>query len=322
MFRTNARERIYEYNADTGQPNFTDRGESWSEKVSAVTPFSEWEISLPEKLNKGLKFSDVMAEITLTFVLDVRMVGKSKMRLRSSAQLPSFDTLIDQMAGKTTLNGWDVVFNMSLEKIQDVLNKQYDALKQNTSYGGKIQVTTQYEVMSRVTALKKFQLEYGYPKLSFLANNSANVLMEIPILSGTIQKGMRMGDEEKWDTEEEVNKGAYIVAHLPLSAAAGKTEHSKDKKILSVILDFAEGVFVAKNMRVENDDEKAAFNMEIVNYFTNHRTEFIINSLNMEQMSVLDDLKPNEFVFKTLITEQKTQILQLFIMTNNRKPEL
>lgn len=48
MFRTNARERIYEYNADTGQPNFTDRGESWSEKVSAVTPFSEWEISLPK----------------------------------------------------------------------------------------------------------------------------------------------------------------------------------------------------------------------------------------------------------------------------------
>lgn len=72
-------------------------------------------------------------------------------------------------------------------------------------------------------------------------------------------------------------------------------------------------------MRVENDDEKAAFNEALVNYFINHPIQFIINSLNMNQMSVLNDLKPSEFVFKTLITAQETQILQLFIMTNNRK---
>ncbi|MDE6635302.1 MAG: hypothetical protein K2K09_01695, partial [Lachnospiraceae bacterium] len=205
MFRTNARERIYEYDADTGLPDFTDRGESWSEKVSAVTPFSEWEISLPEKLNQGLKFSDVMIGITLTFVLDVRIVNDTKMLLRSSNALPSIDTLIDQMTGKTTLNGWDVVFNMSLDKIQDVMNKQYDKLKQNTSYGGKIDVITSSEVGPGVTALKIFKLEYGYPKLSFLANDSTNVKMEIPILSGTLQRGVIIGDEEKWYPAEEVN---------------------------------------------------------------------------------------------------------------------
>lgn len=319
MFRTNARERIYEYNVDTGQPNFTDRGESWSEKVSAVTPFSEWEISLPEKLNQGLKFSDVMTEITLTFVLDVRIVNQTKMLLQSSNTLPSIDTLIDQMAGKTTLNGWDVVFNMSLGKIQDVLNKQYDNLKQKPSNKKEIDITTSSEVLTGVNALKRFQLKCGYPKLSFLENDPTNVQMEIPILSGMVQKGMQNGKDENWDPPEAPNPGAYISAHLPLGIQVGKVEDSHAENILSVILDFAEGVFTAKNMRVENDDEKAAFNEALVNYFINNPIQFIINSLNMNQMSVLNDLKPSEFVFKTLITAKKTQILQLFIMTNNRK---
>ncbi len=318
MFHTNARERIYEYNADTGQPGFTDRGESWSENVSAVTPFSEWEISLPEKLNHGLKFSDTMAQITLTFVLETRIIDATRlMRLQDSDELPAIDTVLSQMAGKTTLNGWDVVFNMLLEKIQKVLNTQYDKLKQNTSYGGKINVTTSYEVVSGVTGLTKFQLEYGYPEISFLANDPTNVKMKIPISGGKVQKGIKMDDVEKWDPEETVADGAYISAQLPLGMAAGKVTGSQN--ILSVILDLANGTFVAKNMRVENDNEKAEFNKTVVNYFTDHSVQFIINSLNMNQMSVLNDLKPNEFVFKTLVTKQGTEILQLFIMTNNRK---
>lgn len=318
MFRTNARERIYEYNAETGQPNFSDEGESWSENVSAITPFSVWEISLPENRNAGLKFSDVMTEITLTFVLDARILGRAIM-FRSINALPGMDTLLEQMEGNTVLNGWDVVFNMSLQKIQDVLNKQYDKLKQNTSYGGNIDVQTEYEVTSKVTGLQKFKLKYGYPKLSFLPNDPVNVSMEIPILSGTIQKGMKMGGVEAWDDPENVNDGAYVLAQLPLGKAVGKVKDPKSDHIVSVMIDFAAGTFVAKNMRVENDEDGAAFNNALINYFTRNPVNFIINSLNMNQISVLNDLKPNEFVFKTLITTQNTQILQLFIMTNGRK---
>lgn len=320
-FRTNARERIYEYNADTGQPNFTDGGESWSENVSAVTPFSEWEISLPEKLNQGLKFSDVMAEITLTFVLDARIVNELRtMRLRNSDELPAMDELIDEMKGSTALNGWDVVFNMSLEKIQGVLDKQYEALKQSTSYGGHINVETR-EVKTRVTILKKFELDYGYPKLSFLTNDTTSVQMEIPILRGMVQDGDIIKGEEEWDDPISVNEGAYILAYLPLGKVEGgvSSPDSENKNISSIVLDFAEGTFVAKNMSVEGDDDKADFNKALEVYFTNNPVKFVINSLNMEKMTVLDDLKPNEFVFKTLITAQNTQILQLFIMTNKRK---
>lgn len=318
MFRTNARERIYEYDAETGLPNFTDEGESWSENVSAVTPFSEWEISLPEKQNAGLKFSDVMAEITLTFVLDARILNKAMM-FRSINALPGIDTLLEQMKGNTVLNGWDVVFNMSLQKIQDVLNKQYDKLKQNTSYGGNIDVQTEFEFTSDVTGLQKFKLKYGYPKLSFLPNDPTNVKMEIPVLSGKVQKGVRISGVEKWDDPESVNDGAYVLAYLPLGKAAGKVKDPKSDNIISIIIDFAAGTFAAKNMRVENDDGRAAFNNALINYFTNNPVCFVINSLNLNQISVLNDLKPNEFAFKTLITAQNTQILQLFIMTNGRK---
>ncbi|MCM1261718.1 MAG: hypothetical protein NC313_03275 [Butyrivibrio sp.] len=317
MFRTNARERIYEYNADSGMPNFTDEGESWSENVSAVTPFSEWEISLPEKRNSGLKFADIMADITLTFVLDVRIVNKVMM-LRSVNELPAVDTLIGQMAGNTVLNGWDVVFNMSLQKIQDVLDKQYEKLKQNTSYGGNIDFEAKYEITSTVTGMQKFKLKYGYPKLSFLTDDPINVKVEIPILSGTVQNGVKTSTGKSWDDPVNVDEGAYILAYLPLGKAAGMVNDSESENILSVIIDFAKGSFVAKNMKVINNNN-AEFSKALEEYFAKKPVNFIINSLNMNRMSVLDDLKPSEFLFKTLITAQGTQILQLFIMTNCRK---
>ena len=47
--------------------------------------------------------------------------------------------------------------------------------------------------------------------------------------------------------------------------------------------------------------------------------KFIINTLDLNKITTLDDMRPNQFVFKTLITQTyKNQILQLFIMTGSR----
>ncbi|MCH5248405.1 MAG: hypothetical protein J1E98_00660 [Lachnospiraceae bacterium] len=324
MFCTNARERIYEYNADTGQPNFTDGGESWSENVSAVTPFSEWEISLPKKLNQGLKFSGVMAEVTLTFVLDTRIVNEANLRQRcNSGKLSTIDELVKEMKEGNALNDWDVVFNLSLEKINEVLEKQHKALTKDTLYCAHIKFNTDYVVSSRTIGMKKIEFDYTYPKISFLANDPTRVQMVIPISSGTVQTGEKnsITNEEFWDDPEPVGDDAYILADLPISRVEGavKASNPEHKNILSIVLNLAEGTFDPKNMRVEGGADKAAFNRGLEEYFTTKPVIFVINSLNMENMSVLDDLKPNEFVFKTLITKNDTEILQIFIMTKNRK---
>ena len=41
-FRTVPRSRVYEYFFKDNEPKFSDHGESWSEGVSRVTPFSTW----------------------------------------------------------------------------------------------------------------------------------------------------------------------------------------------------------------------------------------------------------------------------------------
>lgn len=129
---------------------------------------------------------------------------------------------------------------------------------------------------------------------------------------------MKTSTEESWDDPVNVDEEAYILAYLPLGKAAGMVNDSESENILSAIIDFAKGSFVAKNMKVINNNN-AALSKALEEYFANNPVKFIINSLNMNQRSVLDDLKPSKFFFKTLITAQGTQILQLFIMTNLRE---
>lgn len=74
-FHTPWRERVYQFDVATGQPDFSDQGHSWSADISPVTPFGSWLISLPKtQTNRGLAFAGLTVDIRLTFVLDARIV--------------------------------------------------------------------------------------------------------------------------------------------------------------------------------------------------------------------------------------------------------
>jgi hypothetical protein len=85
-FRTPSRERIYAYKVEGNRPNFTDGGQSWSQGVSRITPFSTWDISFPDtRINKGIKFNKDFLTITLSFVLEARIVdAQEMMRLKAA----------------------------------------------------------------------------------------------------------------------------------------------------------------------------------------------------------------------------------------------
>jgi hypothetical protein len=210
IFNTVRRTRTYEYDVDGNRPRFSDSGESWSEDVNPVTPFSLWEISLPNtKTNKGIVFDGLTVTITLSFVLHARIheernltLTRKRMMLRAAAPVkPPKNTLLAQMFGKSVLNNWDVVFNMSLDQINRVLKTQYDTLKNiDKKYGGKISADTAVPAADigeiKQFSLLKFDIEYGYPKLEFLVNNDNTGNLEMQILpGGTVQKGSRyVGD--------------------------------------------------------------------------------------------------------------------------------
>ena len=88
-FRTPWRERIYEYRAADDTPTFSDGGKSWSDGVSRITPFSNWEISFPDtRTNKGIRFDKERLTIRLSFILEARIVDAEKiLQLRTARKL-------------------------------------------------------------------------------------------------------------------------------------------------------------------------------------------------------------------------------------------
>ena len=366
VFNTLQRQRTYEYEVEGNKPKFSDHGESWSKDVTPITPFSEWEISLPDtRTNKEISFDGITAKVTLSFVLEARIHDAAQAILKKSRALkkanakPPINTLLSQMAGKSILNNWDVVFNMMLNKINDVLKLQYEELKNNDpTYGGKITVDT--SILGnpigniKTYVLQKFDLQYGYPKLEFLINDATNGKLELNIPAGKVQNGSRYVADDTVrnkvylevtaeqagvplsDIKEETIDGrpmlvlqfygqpATIGATATLEAVI-KIDQVKglvnnNNNILSVVLDMQKGAFAANNIQIElNDEQKLAFSNAVSAYFVNHPVRFIINSLDLTGIATLGDLTPSQFLFKAFKSQSGNEMLQLFIQTNRRE---
>ena len=365
-FNTLQRQRTYEYEVKDNKPKFSDHGESWSDGVTPITPFSVWEISLPDtSKNKELTFDGLIAKVTFSFVLEARIHDAVRMRMRSTANLlqaaakPPVSKLIEQMAGKSILNNWDVVFNMALDKINDVLRLQYEALKNNDKkYGGKITAETAVSGADigkvKTWSLQKFDLQYGYPRLEFLVNDNNTGKLEMQIPSGEISKGARYvgpvtnatramllsiaeeaGVPESDVKEETIDGNKVLVLQYyekpsPLTKPASlqavikigqiKGLVNNNQNILSVVLDMQKGTFAAKDIEIDmSDEQRIAFSEAVKAYFVNHPVTFIINSLDLTGIATLQDLRPNQFLFKAFKSQSGNEMLQLFIQTNNRE---
>lgn len=369
-FNTLERGRSYLYDVAGNRPLFSDHGESWSQGVTMVTPYSVWEISLPAVSNPGLVFRPgLTVTVTLSFTLQTRIKdtllqgrpgkGRRMHSLLKAAPLPSEETLVRSMAGGSKLNGWDVVFNMLLDNINEVLEKQYHKLLNDTDYGGKIEVYTDRwaSTVKGYTIDKynvdKFKLSYGYPSLKFLTGSEKNAKLLMGIRDGSVQTGERyIGEKtdknetklrmiaevleipeenlrvetiegtEKWvlynlNKPESVKKGT-LESVIELSAVKGLVNDNQN--ILSVVLDMSKGTFEAKDIGIKIDDATLlSFSDAVKTYFATHPVCFIINSLDVTQITTLPDLKPNQFLFKVLLTRDEHQILQLFIRTAGRE---
>ncbi len=355
-FRTPWRERIYAYKAADNSPTFSDRGKSWSEGVSPVTPFGTWEISFPDsQANKGLSFAKDLLTFRLSFVLEARIVDAPKlMRLRAeqrseallrrtgvlarniaglvagdksiallgaAAQAqPSTDGLIAQMYSQgSCTNGWDVVFNLGLTEINQALKTQYEALTKDPAYNNTITVNTSEQYPNRITVINKFTINYGYPLLNFSINNDQTVQLQMEILKdSSVQRCAKVGDgPEECDPPESIT-GETLSAVVGLAKVRGNVEvDGSNHNVLKVVLDMAEGAFTISNIQL-SDATKAAFNKEVKAYFVNNPVVFLINQLDLTNIPTLEALKPTNFFFKPLQTPSSTKMLQLFIMTGGR----
>lgn len=350
-FRTPSRERVYVYRTD-GSPTFSDKGTSWSDGVSQVTPFGSWEISFPSgRANKGLTFTKETLTLRLSFVLRARIVDPAEMtRVRAkqrsrqllrltgapardipdllredrgltllaapAPQIPDTNALMAQMYGQgSCTNNWDVVFNLGLEQIDAALKTQYEELKHDRTFDSVIVDEIRTPVTRKITAIKKFSIKCGYPHLEFNTNNDRMALLQFEILDGSWVQSCSQTQGSDPDCDDPLLIGGEtLTATVPLSQVQGKVE---EHHTLDVVLDLAEGAFTASGIEL-SDDDKVEFNKAVKAYFADHEVRFVINRLDLTNIPVLSSLKPNGFVFKLLRTPAKQAILQMYIMTGER----
>lgn len=331
-YYTESREKTYEYDSGTMRPRFTDDGNTWSKDVNPVTPFSTWELSFPDtQLNKDISFGNILVDLTLTFTLStyikdapLQKLARSRM-LRTAAfaaggdSRPSMQDVVKLMGEQGTVtNNWDVVYNMSLGKINDSLAKQFTKYQADPKFSNRIQLEVKSRIKQDWYAIKKFDIRYGYPQLTFLANNPNNVQL-VSLIEGSITECMQHKDDPMQCDPPVSVKQETLTAIIPISKVTGIVQPTDpNSKVYTVLLNMSEGTFTAENMDL-SDEEKLEFNKQLKAYFSAHPVVFIINSLDLSNISTLEDLRPNQFLFKTLITHNGTQILQLFIQTANRQ---
>jgi hypothetical protein len=235
----------------------------------------------------------------------------------AAAALPSNSELMAQMfAQGSCTNGWDVVFNLGLNEINNALKSQYEALKKNTAYKITIPFSIPSSNFPGVIVTTKFNIHYGYPLLNFSINNNNSATLQMEILDGSmVQYCSKIGDDPETCKPPESISGETLTAVIGLEKVAGIAGNNHN--VLEVRLNMAQGAFTISNINL-SDATKVEFNKEVKAHFVNHPVEFLINQLDMTNIPTLNALKPNDFVFKPLQTPSANQMLQLFIMTGGR----
>jgi len=173
----------YVYNVATGAPEFGANVGTFADRVTHVTPFTNWNISFPAKsTNKDIAFDDLLIDIELEFHITaiyndpVESLRKTLLRALSERTVepmaflagprleaadlqatvlakvpdssPSLSYLEGQMyQNQNVLNGWDAAFSMLSGPVNAFLNQQFQAYLKKLNPGsdtGLMKITASY----------------------------------------------------------------------------------------------------------------------------------------------------------------------------------
>lgn len=320
-FNTVSRRFSYLYNAVSGKASFGDGAGAFSSKYSKITPFSEWEISLPDtETNKELAFKKTTVQIKLTFSVVAQLNDAQVTHPRhllgdgKDDLIPvkiSKDTVLKQMFKRSVLKGWDVVFNYAEENINQLLLDQYNDRKNNPQFVYSIPERTDDVVApdTGVITRTKWSMDLGAPRIQFLANNSQYCEVYMEILGGNYEYGILVNGTYTKITGQSLAKGTHIKGNVKLEKLTGAVDTH-----CSVVVNLSSGAFDTQGLEITVPNP--LFDGIVTDYFQTLSTKYIIGTLDLANHTTLDALIPKSFFFHVLQTNSKKNILQLFIATD------
>ncbi|GFN31702.1 hypothetical protein [Paenibacillus xylaniclasticus] len=336
----------YDYRIRDGKALFGDQTGAFDRGITHVTPFSTWNISLPDSpTNAGLCFDGPTVDITLTFHITALLTDQKKPMLLADAPGSgggaTLENLLDNMyQNQAVLKGWDVVFNLREEPVNKFLKAQYDA-KHGTEGMPPIVVGFCQKFPNPVddgwiAAYTKVSVTLDTPLLQFETNNHDYVTVFQNVLSGYTQSGSKVVDESfdpvkdcnlddpeiHWKSQQpiDVSNKPYIQGSVALSFVSGLVQSSKNNdKTYTIVLDFRKGSFTAQQLKVNTNN--AMLNQQLSNYFQTTEILYQINTLDLNNITTLPSLTPTSFKLNVLTTNSKRNVLQVFITTNGTQQD-
>jgi hypothetical protein len=347
-FNTIAREFDYLYDADTGAAQFGTGTGTWGSSISDITPFSQWQVSLPQnQVNTDLVFDSNTIDLTLSFTVEALLRVPSTFaqgQLRAAIDSNKAEAITTDSVAATTqptvndvvtkmnsvgtvLRGWDVVFNLTEDKINTLLAQLYTQKQGDQTYFLIIPDTTTKigpNPQTGNTQVYEWSLTLGTPSIKFLENNTSDVQIFMDIIAGTYKYGIETSGGQYIPVvpETTINTSAVpppsIQGNVPLAKVQGDvTKKNPSTNIYSVVLDMSQGAFTANNLTVATGDPNV--NVFITNYFTTKPISLLINQLDLTNWSGLAALTPTQFLLNTLTTDSGLNILQMFITTTGQQ---
>eukprot|EP00178_Gracilaria_changii_P021605 TRINITY_DN640_c0_g1_i13.p1 TRINITY_DN640_c0_g1~~TRINITY_DN640_c0_g1_i13.p1 ORF type:complete len:2005 (-),score=292.53 TRINITY_DN640_c0_g1_i13:2699-8713(-) len=195
--------------------------------------------------------------------------------------------------------------------------RQYNDFIMHASSTNTIEASIS-ETRAALSSMTEIELTYSYPSMTFDRTDSEEVTVNMNILSGSATKFIRQGDDVPWEQSGETKslQDATMTAIIRIEKILGTVSESNNQA-LDVILDMSKGSFNLSNVDL-SPVGNLNLSRTIKAHFAQNNVTYLINKLDLSEISVLPELTPSDFLLNVLRTPSNVQVLQLFIQTGGR----
>ncbi|XP_038061127.1 uncharacterized protein LOC119731911 [Patiria miniata] len=226
----------------------------------------------------------------------------------------SKDEVLKMMSGKSVCAGWDVVFSMTAQQVNEQLYMQYQDRQGNPAFVRETgDISSETESSEGVIMKTAFNFKFNAPRLEFLLNNSSSGQVSLPMISGSYEYSILA--EGNWIVIDKVevleSDGAYVKGDVPLAVLAGSVSSQNN-----VCVKLNGGAFSAENFTPGTSNPN--MNATLTNYFTGLQDGYEVykfGTIDYTGVSTIESLKPKNFIINTYQTPSDRDLLQLFIAT-------
>ncbi|UED87051.1 hypothetical protein [Streptomyces profundus] len=337
----------FRYDRGTNKLTFGDQPGPLVDKITRVTPFSTWKISLPDDpANKNLEFDQSTVDIELDFWIEAQrptptvadtdlleLADQQVARVAGMAPGMSENGLVqDIYRVQSALNGWDAVLCMDRVQVNKILEKLYatdhPGGEMDFEFAGWSGYMHEHDDELYGEAIKVV-MKLEKPEVTFDNGQKASAIFTQNVRSGSVTTGSKKVSEE-WDwkqdpfNENDVTwskkpkpidplKKPRIKGTVPFEVLTGKVNTQGGTKAVALVV--KKGEFRAENLELDNLE---GANLAIKNAYYQNDVEYHINTIDLTKISTYDSLKPTAFKVTAKETSEKKDVLFVFIATEGR----